>query len=83
VSPPATLTIASRIAVGLPGSLPETPAAMRLHAIETSRRVAAAWRQDMHIVDGSRALLPVNPAALKILAEILREIPISLVPAGR
>jgi hypothetical protein len=32
----------------------------------------------MHVVEGSRALLQVNPGALKILSEILREIPISL-----
>ncbi len=71
------------IAIGLPDHLPEPSPAVRLHVIETSRRVPAAWREDMHIVDGSRALLPVNPAALKILSEILREIPVSLVPAER
>jgi hypothetical protein len=69
------------IAIGLPDHLPEAPTVVRLHVIETSRRVAAAWREDMHIVDGSRALLPVNPAALKILSEILREIPIGLLGA--
>ena len=70
------------IAVGLPDHLPKMQAAVRLHVIETSRRIAAPWREDMHIVDGSRTLLPVNPAALKILSEILREIPISLLDAG-
>jgi pimeloyl-ACP methyl ester carboxylesterase len=70
--------VSDLIAVGLPDHLPDTPAAVRLHVIETSRRVAAALREDMHIVDGSRALLPVNPAALKILSGILREIPIGL-----
>jgi pimeloyl-ACP methyl ester carboxylesterase len=73
--------VSDLIAVGLPDHLPDTPAAVRMHVIETSRRVAAAWREDMHIVDGSRALLPVNPAALKILSEILREIPIGLLGA--
>jgi len=70
--------VSDLIAVGLPDRLPEPPAAVRLHVIETSRRVAATWREDMHIVDGARALLPVNPAALKILSEILREIPVTL-----
>ena len=74
--------VSDLIAVGLPDHLPDTPAAVRLHVIETSRRVAAAWREDMHIVDGSRALLPVNPAALKILSEILRQIPIRLLDTG-
>jgi pimeloyl-ACP methyl ester carboxylesterase len=70
------------IAVGLPDRLPKTPTAVRVHVIETSRKVAGAFREDMYIVDGSRALLPVNPAALKILSEILREIPISLLDPG-
>ncbi|MBV9519018.1 MAG: hypothetical protein JO068_12945 [Hyphomicrobiales bacterium] len=70
--------VSDLIAVGLPDHLPPIPGDVRLHAIETSRRVAAAWRDDTHVVDGARALLPINPAALKILSEILREIPITL-----
>ncbi|MBV8768229.1 MAG: hypothetical protein JO094_04965 [Hyphomicrobiales bacterium] len=73
--------VSDLIAVGLSDHLPRVPADVRLHVIETSRRVAAAWRDDIHIVDGARTLLAVNPAVLKILSEILREIPITLLPA--
>ncbi|MBV8450486.1 MAG: hypothetical protein JO124_21125 [Hyphomicrobiales bacterium] len=73
--------VSDLIAVGLSDHLPRVPADVRLHVIETSRKVAAAWRGDIHIVDGARTLLAVNPAVLKILSEILREIPITLLPA--
>lgn len=70
--------VSDLIAIGLPDRRPPSPAGVRLHAIETSRRADAEWQENMHVVEGSRALLQVNPGALKILSEILREIPIFL-----
>jgi hypothetical protein len=66
------------IAFGLPDQWPPPPLGLRLHIIEASRRSAAMRSPNVHIVEGSRALLPINPKALRILSEILREIPISL-----
>jgi len=65
------------IAVGLPKEWPSPPPSLRLHFVEDARR-AAMHSPRPHIVEGSRALLPINPKVLKILSEILREIPISL-----
>ncbi|SEE69447.1 hypothetical protein SAMN05444161_6738 [Rhizobiales bacterium GAS191] len=70
--------VSDLIAFGLPDRLPPLPAGIRLHVIESSRRVPVVPDQDVHLVEGSRALLPVNPAALRILSEILRGIPITL-----
>jgi hypothetical protein len=66
------------IALGLPDQWPPPPLGLRLHIIEASREGATMGGLNVHIVEGSRALLPVNPEALRILSDILREIPISL-----
>jgi pimeloyl-ACP methyl ester carboxylesterase len=70
------------IALGLPDCLPLVPESVRLHGIgrlPLQRDV----RGELHIVEGSDALLPVNPKAFHRLSEILREIPISLLKKNR
>jgi hypothetical protein len=66
------------IAVGLSDPMPAVPTGMRLHIIESARRAAIVPDHEVNPVQGSRALLYVNPAAWRILAGILREIPITL-----
>jgi hypothetical protein len=70
--------ISDVIALAPSDRLPDSPAGVRLHVVETSRRSAIPQHPAMHVVDGSNHLLPVNPAALRILSELLREIPITL-----
>ena len=66
------------IAVGLSDPMPVVPTGVRLHIIESARRTPVAPDQGVNLVQGSRALLYVNPAAWRVLAGILREIPIAL-----
>src|SRR6266481_10146190 len=66
------------IAVGPPDPMPAVPTGVRLHIIESARRALVAPDRDVNFVQGSRALLYVNPAAWRVLAGILREIPIAL-----
>ena len=66
------------IAVGPPDPMPVVPTGVRLHIIESARRASVARDQGVNLVHGSRALLYVNPAAWRVLAGILREIPIAL-----
>lgn len=66
------------IAVGSPDPMPVVPAGVRQHIIESVRRASAAPDHGVNFVQGSRALLYVNPAAWRALAGILREIPIAL-----
>lgn len=70
--------VSDLVALGLPDEFPPKPAELRLHVIETARRMPNGHRHDVHIVEGSPALLQVNPKALRLLSQILREIPISL-----
>src|ERR1700682_3000341 len=65
------------IAVGPSDPKPVLPTGVRLHIIESARRASAAPDQGVHFVQGSPALLYVNPAAWRVLAGILREIPIA------
>jgi hypothetical protein len=58
--------------------MPVVPTGVRLHIIESARRASVAPDQGVHFVPGSRALLYVNPEAWRVLAGILREIPIAL-----
>ena len=66
------------IAVGPSDPMPVVPTGVRLHIIESARRASVAPDQGVNFVQGSRALLYVNPAAWRVLAGILREIPIAL-----
>jgi hypothetical protein len=66
------------IAVGPSDPMPVVPTGVRLHIIESARRASDAPDQGANFVQGSRALLYVNPAAWRVLAGILREIPIAL-----
>jgi hypothetical protein len=66
------------IAVGLSDPVPAVPTGVRLHIIESARRASVVPDHEVNPVQGSRALLYVNPAAWRILAGILREIPITL-----
>lgn len=66
------------IALGLAKPMPAVPAGVRLHLIESARRAGPAPDQNLNLVPGSRALLYFNPAAWRVLAGILRDIPITL-----
>ena len=66
------------IAVGLSDPVPAVPTGVRLHIIESARRASVVPDHEVNPVQGSRALLYVNPATWRILAGILREIPITL-----
>jgi len=66
------------IAVGPSDPMPVVPIGVRLHIIKSARRASVASDQGVHFVQGSPALLYVNPAAWSVLAGILREIPIAL-----
>ena len=67
------------IALGLPDRLPPQPSGVHLHIIENaSRKPAKPGRPNFHLVSGTRTLLSINPEALRIMAAILRDIPISL-----
>lgn len=65
------------IALGLPDQLLSIPEGLRLHVIGRAP-LPANIRGELRIVEGSESLLHVNPKALRILSEILRQIPISL-----
>ena len=58
--------------------MPVVPTGVRLHIIESARRASVAPDQGVNFVPGSRALLYVNPAAWRVVAGLLREIPIAL-----
>jgi hypothetical protein len=66
------------IAVGPSDPMPVVPIGVRLHIIKSARRASVAPDQGVHFVQGSPALLYVNPAAWRVLSGILREIPIAL-----
>jgi len=66
------------IAVGRSDPMPVVPTGVRLHVIESTRRASVAPDRGVNFVQGSRSLLYVNPAAWRVLAGILREIPIAL-----
>jgi hypothetical protein len=66
------------IAVRLSNPMPAVPTGVRLHMIESARRASVVADHEVNPVQGSRALLCVNPAAWRIFAGILREIPITL-----
>ena len=59
------------IAVGLSDPMPTVPAGVRLHIIESARRASVVPDHEVNPVQGSRALLYVNPAAWRIIAGIL------------
>ena len=59
-------------------AMPAVPPGVHLHIIESARRASVVPDHEVISVQGSRALLYVNPAAWRILAGILREIPITL-----
>lgn len=62
------------IALGLPDQLPPIPQGVRLHVVGRM----CVQPGELRIVEGSEILLHINPKALQVLSEILREIPISL-----
>jgi hypothetical protein len=67
------------IALGLPDQLPPQPSGVNMHIIENASRMPTTpGRPNFHLVSGTRTLLSINPAALRIIASILRDIPISL-----
>ena len=67
------------IALGMPDRLPPQPSGVHLHIIENASRMqTTAGRPNFHLVSGTRTLLSINPEALRIMAAILRDIPISL-----
>ena len=67
------------IALGLPDRLPPQPSGVHLHIIENASRMqTTAGRPNFHLVSGTRTLPSINPEALRIMAAILRDIPISL-----
>jgi hypothetical protein len=65
------------IALGLPEQLPPIPKGVRLHVVGRMC-LQPNFRGELRIVEGSEILLHINPKALQVLSEILREIPISL-----
>jgi hypothetical protein len=58
--------------------LPAIPAGMHLHLIRSASKPPPSSDGNVHHVRGSRALLSVNPDALRTLSTILRDIPIVL-----
>jgi pimeloyl-ACP methyl ester carboxylesterase len=69
------------ISLGLPDRLPAIPEGLRLHVVGRMPRRSNA-RGEQRIVEGSDILLHINPKALRILSEILRQIPISLLESN-
>jgi hypothetical protein len=65
------------IALGLPDQLPHIPKGVRLHVVGRMC-LQPNVRGEVRIVEGSEILLHINPEALQVLSEILRQIPISL-----
>jgi hypothetical protein len=65
------------IALGLPDQLPPTPKGVRLHVVGRLPSQSNA-RGELRVVEGAEILLHINPKALRVLSEILRLIPISL-----
>jgi len=65
------------IALGLPDQLPPTPKGVRLHVVGRLPSQSNA-RGELRVVKGAEILLHINPKALRVLSEILRLIPISL-----
>ncbi len=66
------------IALGLPDQIPPEPPGVRLHVVESAWRTPVAAGQNMYLVQGTRALLSINPETLRIVSGILRNIPITL-----
>jgi hypothetical protein len=72
------------IGLGLPDQLPPQPSGVRFHVIDVRRRTSNAIdHANLHLVRGTRTLLSINPAALRIMSAILRDIPISLLEESR
>jgi hypothetical protein len=69
------------IALGLPKQLPPMPEGLRLHVVGP-RCLRPNVPGELRIVEGSEILLHLNPTALQVLSEILREIPISLLQSN-
>ena len=65
------------IALGLPDQLPPIPKGVRLHVVGRMC-LKPNVLGELRIVEGSEILLHINPKALQVLFEILRQIPISL-----
>ena len=65
------------IALGLPDQLPPIPKGVRLHVVGRMC-LKPNVLGELRIVEGSEILLHINPKALQVLSEILRQIPISL-----
>jgi hypothetical protein len=66
------------IALGLSDEMPLAPAGVRLHVIDNNWRKPAVKGPNVHLVPGTRPLLSINPATLRIISAILRDIPIEL-----
>jgi hypothetical protein len=69
------------IALGLPEELPPIPKGVSLHVVGR-RCLQPNVPGELRIVEGSEILLHINPKALQVLSEILREIPISLLESN-
>jgi hypothetical protein len=69
------------IALGLPDQLPPTPKGVRLHVVGRMPSQSNA-RGELRVVEGAEILLHINPKALRVLSEILRLIPISLLESN-
>ena len=69
------------IALGLPDQLPPIPEGVRLHVVGRMP-LQSNVRGELRIVEGSESLLHINPKALRVLSEILRQIPISLLESS-
>jgi hypothetical protein len=65
------------IALGLPDQLPPIPEGVRFHVVGRVP-LRSNVRGEQRFVEGSEILLHINPKALRVLSEILRQIPISL-----
>jgi hypothetical protein len=69
------------ISLGLPDQLPPIPEGLRLHVVGRMP-LRSNVRGEQRIVEGSEILLHINPKALQVLSEILRQIPISLLESN-
>jgi len=66
------------IGLGLLDREPSTPLGIHLHIIRSASKAPAHSDGKVYHVRGSRALLSINPDALRIVSTILRDIPIAL-----
>lgn len=66
------------IGLGLLDRGPKVPAGIHLHVIRSASKTSSASDGNVYHVRGSRALLSINPDALRIVSSVLRDIPIAL-----